>query len=108
MIPAERLAFATLAELESEMVQLQGEIDERKLYFSRLAAAVADHGCWDDGGDTAIDEIVISCHVSRNDAGDAIAVGQQLDAIPESVQAMRAGHIGFPHLPLEATTGKGG
>src|SRR5258708_16679817 len=106
MIPAERLALATLAELESEMVQVQGEIDERKLYFSRLAAGVAEHGWWDDGGDPASDEIAITCHVSRNDAGDAIAVGQQLDAIPESVQAMRAGEIGFAHLPVMARTAK--
>src|SRR5258708_2529177 len=84
MIPAQRLALAPLAEPESEMVEVQGEIDERKLYFSRLAAAVAEHGCWDDGGGTAIDEIAITCHVSRN---DAIAVGQQLDGIPESIQA---------------------
>jgi hypothetical protein len=44
--------------------------------------------------------------VTRNDAGDAIAVGQQLGAIPESIQAMRAGEIGFAHLPVMARTAK--
>jgi hypothetical protein len=106
MISAERLAHSTLAELEHEMVQVGREIDERKLLFSRLAAAVAEHDCWDDGSDTAINHISFSCHVSRNDAADAIAVGQQLGAIPESIQAMRAGEIGFAHLPVMARTAR--
>jgi hypothetical protein len=106
MIHAERLAHSTLAELEREMGLVQGKIDEHKLYFSRLAAAVAELGCWDDGTDTAINHISFSCHVSRNDAADAIAVGQQLCAIPESIQAMRTGEIGFAHLPVMARTAK--
>jgi len=106
MIPAERLAECGLAELESEMVQVQSEIDERKLYFSRLAAALAGLGCWDDESDTAINHIAFTCHVSRNDASDAIAVGEQLSRIPESVQALGAGEIGFAHLPVMARTAK--
>ena len=106
MINAERLAECGLAELESEMVQVQSEIDERKLYFSRLAAAVAQLGCWDDESDTAINHIAFSCHVSRNDASDAIAVGEQLSRMPESIQAMREGEIGFAHLPVMARTAK--
>src|SRR5260370_23155388 len=102
MIPAERLAECGLAELESEMVQVQSEIDERKLYFSRFAAAVAQLGCWDDESDTAINHIAFTCHVSRNDASDAIAVGEQLSRMPESIQAMREGEIGFAHLPVMA------
>ena len=106
MINAERLAECGLAELESEMVQVQSEIDERKLYFSRLAAALAQLGCWDDGSDTAINHIAFTCHVSRNDASDAIAVGEQMARIPESIQALRAGEIGFAHLPVMARTAK--
>src|ERR1700716_2703328 len=98
MIRAERLAPPTLAELEREMVLVQREIDEHKLYFSRLAAAVAELGCWDDGSDTAINHISFRCHVPRNDAADAIAVGQQVGAIPESIRAMRGGEIRFAHL----------
>src|SRR5260370_13762069 len=106
MINAERLAECGLAELESEMVQVQSERDERKLYFSRLAAALAELGCWDDESDTAINHIAFTCHVSRNDASDAIAAGEQLSRMPESIQAMREGEIGFAHLPVMARTAK--
>jgi hypothetical protein len=107
MIPAERLAGGvTLAELEREMCQVQREIDEARLYFSRLAAAVAERDCWDDQSDTAINFISLTFHVTRNDASDAIAVGEQLSRIPESIQAMRAGEIGFAHLPVMARTAK--
>src|SRR5260370_37551837 len=106
MIPAERLATASLQEITAEMVQLRRDIDARELDFSRLAAAVAKFDYWDDGSSSAIECFTFECHMTRNAASDSIAVGQQLYAIPESVQAMRAGEIGFAHLPVMARTAK--
>jgi hypothetical protein len=82
------------------------EIDERKLYFSRLAAAVAELDVWDDESDTASEWITFKCKVTRHEAADTIAVGEQLSRIPESIQALRAGEIGFAHMPVMARTAK--
>jgi hypothetical protein len=106
MIPAERLATASLQEITAEMVQLRRNIDARELDFSRLAAAVAKFDYWDDGSSSAIEWITFECHMTRNAASDSIAVGEQLSQIPESIQDMRAGEIGFAHLPVMARTAK--
>src|SRR5258708_40152304 len=106
MIPAERLATASLQEITAEMVQLRRDIDARELDFSRLAAAVAKFDYWDDGSSSAIEWITFECHMTRSAASDAIAVGQQLHTIPETIQALRAGEIGFAHLPVMARTAK--
>jgi hypothetical protein len=106
MIDAERLAAATLDEITAEMVRVRCGIDERELYFCRLATAVAEFGYWDDGSDTAINWITFNCKMTRNAAADSVAVGEQLSQLPESVQAMRAGEIGFAHMPVMARTAK--
>jgi hypothetical protein len=106
MINAERLASASLQEITAEMVRVRRDIDERKLYFSQLAAAVAGFDYWDDGSSTAIEWITFECKVTRNDAADSIAVGEQLSRMPESIQAMRADEIGFAHMPVVARTAK--
>jgi hypothetical protein len=106
MIPAERLASASLQEITAEMVDLRRDIDARELDFSRLAAAVAKFDYWDDGSGTAIEWITVECNVTRNAASDAIAVGEQLSQIPESIQALHAGEIGFAHVPVMARTAK--
>jgi hypothetical protein len=106
MINAERLATASLQEITAEMVRVRRDIDERKLYFSQLAAAVAGFDYWDDGSSTAIEWITFECKVTRNDAADSIAVGEQMSRMPESIHAMHAGEIGFAHMPVMARTAK--
>ena len=106
MIDAERLASASLQEITAEMVRVRRDIDDGKLYFSQLAAAVARFDYWDDGCSTAIEWITFECKVTRNDAADSIAVGEQLSRMPESIQALHADEIGFAHMPVIARTAK--
>ena len=106
MIDAERLATASLHEITAEMVRVRREIDVHELYFCRLAAAVAEVERWDDGGDTAADWVRFHCHLKRNEACDRIAVGEQLPQLPESIQAVQAGEIGFAHMTVMARTAK--
>jgi hypothetical protein len=73
MIPAERLATASLQEITAEMVQLRRDIAARELDFSRLAAAVAKFDYWDDGSSSAIEWITFECLMTRNAASDSIA-----------------------------------
>jgi hypothetical protein len=106
MIHAERPATASLDEITAKMVLLRRHIDELELDFSRLAAAAAELDCWDEESDTAINWITFNCKMTRNLAADCVAVGEQLSRMPESAQAMRAGEIGFAHMPVMARTAK--
>jgi hypothetical protein len=105
MIDAERLATAPVEEIMDEMVSVRREIDERELYFSQLAAAFARTRYWDRVGDnSAIDWVRLNCHMTGPAAAVRLAVGEQLGRIPESVQAMHAGEIGFAHVSVMART----
>jgi hypothetical protein len=105
MIDAERLASAPAADIREEMIRVRREIDARELYFSQLAAAFAQSEYWDDeGSNSAIDSIRINCHMTKNAAAHRVAVGEQLARIPESVQAMKAGEIGYAHMTVMART----
>ncbi len=42
--------------------------------------------------------------MTSSQAADRVAVGEQMAAMPESVQAMEAGEIGFSHLIVMART----
>jgi hypothetical protein len=106
MIHAEHPATASLDEITAEMVLLRRHIDELELDFSRLAAAAAEIDCWDEESDTAINWITFNCKMTRNAAADCVAVGEQISRMPESIQAMHAGEIGFAHMPVMARTAK--
>jgi len=88
-----------------EMVYLRQQIDSLELKFSELAAAFARTNYWDaDGANTAIDWIRINCHMTGNAAADRVAVGEQLEQMVESAQAMQFGEIGFAHVTVMART----
>ncbi len=93
------------AELAKEMVRMQRQLDEIQLRLSVLSAefALTDHWA-EDGSNTAIDWIRFNCHVTEKVAGDRIAVGEQFSRMPESIQAMGSGDIGFSHLTVMART----
>src|SRR6266581_7611418 len=46
----------------------------------------------------------LNCHLTDKVASDRIQVGEQLAAMPASVEAMRAGEIGYGHLTVLART----
>ena len=90
MIPAERLDSLSPEEIAAEMIRVRREIDERELYFSRLAVALDASMYWlEDGSNTAIDWIRINCHMTQPAAAHRVAVGNQLRRMPESAQAVR-------------------
>jgi hypothetical protein len=104
MMFAERLP-SDPDQLVAEMVRVRHQIDAGELYFSRLAAAFAQTEYWDeDGSNSGIDWIRINCHMTSPAAAHRVAVGKQVSRMPESVQAMQAGEIGFTHLTVMART----
>src|SRR5437588_2177899 len=88
-----------------EMVGIRQAIDELELQFSRLAARFDKGPHWEqEGSNSPIDWIRFNCHMTSNAAGARIAVGENLDRMAESTQAMQAGEIGFTHLVDMART----
>ncbi len=73
------------------------------LKFSEMAAAFAQTDQYDvDGCVSPIHWMRLNCHMTSGAAADRIAVGERIDSVPQSVEAMVGGEVGFPHLALIA------
>jgi hypothetical protein len=80
-------------------------IDLQEIAFAREAADFAASNAWDeDGSVSAIDWMRFNCHMTAGAAANAVAVGESLERIPESHQAVVDGEIGFAHLAVMART----
>jgi hypothetical protein len=88
--------------------QLRQELHEVDLHLLRaadLAARYAATNHYDVAGYASpMDSIRFNCHLTSNAAADLIAVGRNLGRMPESVQAVSQGEIGFAHLKAMART----
>jgi hypothetical protein len=81
------------------------EIDLHLLRAADLAARYAATNHYDVAGYTSpIDSIRFNCHLTSNAAADLIAVGRNLERMPESVQAVSQGQIGYAHVKAMART----
>jgi hypothetical protein len=104
-----QLAFEERSEGNSELAEeLRQVLHERHLLdlrASRLAARFAATNEYDDHGFASpIDWIRFNCHLTSTAAADLIAVGENIERVPESVQAVSNGEIGFPHLKTMVRT----
>src|ERR1700686_3206168 len=91
--------------LRERLIQNRRVIDLQEIAFAREAAEFAASDAWDeDGSVSAIDWLRFHCHMNAGAAANAIAVGEMLERIPESHQAVVDGEIGFAHLVTMART----
>ena len=80
-------------------------IDMQLMFLARDAAEFAASDAWEeDGSASAIDWMRFNCHMTSNTAGDLIAVGKNLERMPESDQAVLEGEIGYAHVKAMART----
>jgi Domain of unknown function (DUF222)/HNH endonuclease len=87
------------------LMQRRLVIDLQEVAFAREAADFAASDAWDeDGSVSAIDWMRFNCHMTAGAAANAVAVGESLERIPESHQAVVDGEIGFAHLAVMART----
>jgi hypothetical protein len=87
------------------LFQLRRVIDLQEIAFARAAAEFAASGAWDeDGSVSAVDWLRFNCHMNAGAAANSIAVGEMLERLPESHQAVVDGEIGFAHLATMART----
>ena len=104
-----QLAFEERSDPDAVVAEeLKQALHERHLLdlrTSRLAARFAVTNYYDrQGFASPIDWIRFNCHLTSVAAADLIAVGENLERLPQSVQAVTDGEIGFPHLKAMART----
>jgi hypothetical protein len=91
--------------LRERLIQRRRVIDLQEIAFAREAAEFAASDAWDeDGSVSANDWLRFNCHMNAGAAANAIAVGEMLEKLPESDQAVVDGEIGFAHLATMART----
>src|SRR5258708_14041604 len=87
------------------LIQRRRVIDLQEIAFARDAAEFAAADAWDeDGSVSGIDWMRFNCHMNAGAAANSIAVGEMLEQLPESHQAVVDGAIGFAHLATMART----
>ncbi len=103
MILAERTRLGS--DIANELLEVQLQIDLLQLKASSLAAELDASKFWEqEGSNSAIDWLRFNCHLIDKAAGDRIAVGERLEDLPESTQAMQSGEIGYAHMVVMART----
>jgi Domain of unknown function (DUF222) len=93
------------AEAGDELEQLLHQVDLLLVRASGAAArfaATKEYDRW--GYASPIDWIRFNCHQTSAAAADLIAVGEKLERVPESTQAVASGEIGFAHLKAMVRT----
>jgi hypothetical protein len=105
MIAAPDAYELTIQERVDRMAEQRRALDLQELFFARDAARVAQSMEFQDRGyRSPLDWIKKETRMATGDAADRICVGEQMDAIPDSVDAMVLGEIGFAHLVVIART----
>src|SRR5450759_1910692 len=105
MLATQDVRPPTGAELGQELVRLGQQRDLIDLRFSLLAAEFAATDEYDQQGYVSpIDWIRFNCHMTSNAAADRVAVGERMGELPESMDAMVSGQIGFAHMTVMART----
>ncbi|HET7467744.1 MAG TPA: DUF222 domain-containing protein, partial [Candidatus Dormibacteraeota bacterium] len=95
----------TPREVAAEMALVRHEIDMLELCFSSLAARFAASEVYEeDGSATPIDWMRHHCNLTHGAAADRLKVGQVMERMPESMQALARGEIGFAHVASMART----
>src|SRR5258706_10556682 len=106
MLATQDVYLPTPNDLRRESLVLRRRvIDLQEIAFAREAAEFAASDAWDeDGSVSAIDWMRFTCHMNAGAAANSIAVGERLERMPESHQAVVDGEIRFAHLATMAPT----
>src|SRR5690349_12139608 len=92
-------------DIAQQLIALRKQIDQLEVDFSQLAIKFDKTNFWDhEGFNTAFDWIRINCHMTSHDVWNAMAVGAKSADLPQTVEAMHEGEIGFAHVATMART----
>jgi hypothetical protein len=98
-------ATLTPEEWGESLIRRRRELDVLELMWSRDAVRFSATDQYDvEGFNSPYDWMRVNCHMNSGQVLDRVAVGEQLEELPESLQAMLDGEIGFQHLVVLART----
>ncbi len=93
------------AELAAELKGIRHAADLLELEFSATTAAFSKTEEYDEQGSVSpIDWIRHHCRMSSGAVWNSLAVGQHLEELPRSIEAVESAEIGYAHLALMART----
>src|ERR1700704_35280 len=105
MLATQDLQASSGAATGEDLKRVLHERDLLDLQAAGLAAQFARTKEYDEQGyATPIDWMRFNRQLTSTGAGDLIAVGENLHRLPESVQAICNGEIGFAHMKAMART----
>ncbi len=92
-------------ELAAELKGIRHGLDLLELEFSETTAAFSKTEEYDEQGSVSpIDWIRHHCRMSSGAVWNSLAVGQHLDDLTQSIEAVESAEIGYAHLALMART----
>src|ERR1700686_4250543 len=92
-------------ELAETYVRACRRRDQEEFFIALIAAEFAKRRKYDDDRVVSpVDWMPFHGHVTSGAAANSVAVGEAIDRMPESVDAMAEGEIGFAHLTVMART----
>jgi len=98
-------SYLTNHERRERLILKRHLIDLLELSFAQEAAEFAASDAWEeDGSVSAIDWLRFNCKMTTGAAANSIAVGEAMNRIPESAQAVTDNAIGYAHLTTIART----
>ena len=91
--------------LGAELIALRHQIDCLELNFCETAASFARTDYYEDqDSNTPIEWIRHNCKMGSYEAAQRVSVGENILSLPQSVDAVEKGEIGFSHLALLSRT----
>src|SRR3981081_3042906 len=101
-LPSQDLSAGELAE---ELIRLRHICDLLELEFSESAARFAATDEYEAQGSVSpVDWIRPQCKMGGYAASERVCVGEEMERLPHSLEALCEGRIGFAHLALMART----
>src|SRR5437763_12306391 len=92
-------------ERAARLLERRHELDLEEVLWCREAAALVATDYYDEQGFATPQEwLRISCHLTRGQASERVAVGTEIHSMPESLQALLAGEVGYGHVAAMAKT----
>lgn len=93
--------------LGDDLIQMRQVIDILEVEFAEVSGAFAATDEYEiQGSVSPIEWIRHNCKTSGRTAADRVCVGEQLDRLPRSVDAVEDGRIGFAHLVVMSRTAR--
>ena len=87
------------SDVANQLVQLRAGMERLEVMFSQTAGTFAATDEYENLGATSpIEWLRHNCKMTSTAAAERICVGEQLERMPQMVEALFAGRVGFGHL----------